>query len=230
MISCFVRLPDAFIGKRITAFSMKIKTKLNIIALFLLITIGSLPMPVSASGDTTSPSVLSNQFILLDSFQSEQPGNLSRLEINEFISLPIIQQPRGNVTFISPIHNYVTEYQSASIFGAVGLLAHNYLAGQYFSQIIQGQKVSLIYSDNETIRFVVKEIQRYQALTPESPSSDFIDLSSGEYLTASQVFKRTYGSQPGRLILQTCISADQNPSWGRLFVIAEPIDIASDNQ
>lgn len=190
---------------------MSNKTKINIITLFMLLLIGSMPMPVSASAG-----------------RSEQPGDLRQLQIGDFISLPVVQQPRGNVTFISALKNDVTEYQSASAFGTTGLMAHNYLAGQYFSQVVQGQEITLVYENLATRRYAVTQIMQYQALSPESPASDFIDLSSGEYLTVSQVFKRTYASHPGRLVLQTCISTEQSPSWGRLFVIADPVDIPSD--
>jgi hypothetical protein len=77
------------------------------------------------------------------------------------------------------------------------------------------------------VRFVVTEIQQYQALVPDSSSSDFIDLTTREYLNASQLFKKVYGNQSGNLILQTCIEAEQNPTWGRVFIIAEPVDQGS---
>ena len=60
-----------------------------------------------------------------------------------------------------------------------------------------------------------------QAIDPRSPSSDFVDLASAEYLSAGDVFNRYYtGSYP--LILQTCIEQNGDSFWGRLFLVAEP--------
>jgi hypothetical protein len=206
------------------ASQMTIRTKVSIITILLVFTIGYLPAPVSASGGSVTPSELSTLASIIDSYKNGQPDIPRELYIDDLITLPIVQQPRGNSTFVSPLQNYLTEFQTASNFGTVGLLAHNYLAGRYFVQILPGQEIRLVYGDGRTERFVVTEIQRYQALVPDSPSSDFVDLTSGEYLTAAQLFKKVYGNQSGHLILQTCIDAEQNPSWGRLFIIAESAD------
>ena len=201
---------------------MTIRTKVSIITILLVLTIGTLPTPVSASGSSFSASELTTLASVIDSDKNEQPEVLRELHIDDRITLPIVQQPRGNSAFVSPLEDYLTEYQTASKFGAVGLLAHNYLAGRYFAQIRPGQEIRLVYSDDRTEQFVVTEIHRYQALVPDSPSSDFVDLTNGEHLTASQLFMKVYGNQSGHLILQTCIESEQNPSWGRLFIIAEP--------
>ncbi len=184
--------------------------------------IGFLPIPVSASGNLA----LQSQFLSTDSTitPEEKHRNIpSALHLNNSIALQITQQPTGNSNFVTSFPNYVTEYQAAANYGTIGLLAHNYLAGQNFFQISSGQEIELVYSDNHTVRFIVTEIQRYQALSPNSPSSDFIDLVNGDYLTASQLFNKVYRDQSGHLVLQTCIYADKNPTWGRLFIIAEPV-------
>ena len=205
---------------------MTIRTKVNIITILLVFTIGILPAPVSASGGSATSFELPTLASVIDSAKNGPPV-LHELYIDDLITLPIVQQPRGDSTFVSPLQDYLTEYQTASNFGTVGLLAHNYLAGQYFFQILPGQEIRLVYSDHRIVRFVVTEIQQYQALVPDSPSSEFIDLTTEEYLNASQLFKKVYGNQSGNLILQTCIEAEQNPTWGRLFIIAEPVDQGS---
>lgn len=196
---------------------MTLKTKLSILSTILILTVGFLPIPVSASGN-------SGLFFHSDpidiSVKSDVP---SALYLDESIALQIAQQPVGNNNFVTSFPNFVTEYRAASNFGTIGLLAHNYLAGQYFFQIVSGQEIELVYSDYRAQKFIVTEILRYQALSPNSPSSDFIDLANGDYLTAPQLFQKVYKNQSGHLVLQTCIYADQNPTWGRLFVIAEPI-------
>ena len=202
---------------------MASKIKLNIISIVLLLTVSYLPTPVSAAGISFSSSQ-SDLTAIIDSDEDEQDSALRELDIENLISFQVVQQPAGNSNFITPLPNYVTEYQEASRYGTIGLLAHNYLAGRYFSQILPGQEIKLVYSDYHTDKFVVTEIQQYQALSPDSPSSDFIDLNTGKYFTASKLFRKIYSSQTDRLVLQTCIYAKQNPTWGRLFIIAEPIE------
>ena len=185
--------------------------------------VGYLPTPVGALEISVVPRHPSTVAPVIDSDESEQSSVLHELNIDNLISLQVVQQPLGNINFVTSLPNYVTEYQTASNYGTTGLLAHNYLAGRYFFQILPGQEIELVYSDNRTDRFVVTQIQRYQALSPNSLSSDFINLDTGKYITASKLFRKIYISQTDRLVLQTCIYADQTPAWGRLFVIAEPI-------
>ncbi|MGD8402910.1 MAG: hypothetical protein PVJ21_04565 [Anaerolineales bacterium] len=201
---------------------MTVKTKLSILSTILIVMIGFLPIPVSASGNLATQS----QFLSLDTINTpeEEQTNLPvALRLDDSLAIQITQQPTGNSNFVTPFPNYVTEYQAAANYGTIGLLAHNYLAGQYFSQILLGQDIELVYGDNHIERFIVTEIQRYQALSPNSPSSDFIDLGTGDYLTASQLFNKVYRDQSDHLVLQTCIYADENPNWGRLFIVAEPV-------
>lgn len=205
---------------------MTIRTKISLLTILLIFTSGFLSTPASASGNPFAISQLSRLAFLGDSENNanRQTHVLREISIDNLVTLQIVQQPSGNSNFVSSLQNYVTEYKTATNFGTFGLLAHNYLAGRYFFQISPGQKIELVFSDKETRTFVVTEIQQYQALVPDSPSSDFNDLATGEYLTALQLFNKVYRSQTGNLILQTCIYGEKNPSWGRLFVIAKPAD------
>jgi hypothetical protein len=213
-------------GKEQVVSYMTVRTKLSIITLLLVFTIAYPQTSVSASGSILTFSELHSPTSDIDSANDETGESDVPLElsIEGFKTLPIMQQPRGNNNFVSSLQDYLTEFQIATNFGTVGLLAHNYLAGKYFFQILPGQEITLVYSGLRTERFVVTEIQRYQALVPESPSSDFIDLTTGKYLTVSQLFRKIYRNQPGYLVLQTCISTQQSSSWGRLFIIAEPAE------
>ena len=197
---------------------------------FLIIAIGFSTIPVSAS----SSMILQSSFLnsnTSNNLEGAQSDVISLLFLDDSTAFQIAQQPAGDNNFVTLFPNYVTEYQYASNLGTIGLLAHNYLAGRYFFQVTLGQEIELVYSDNpatvgrddHTEKFIVTEIQRYQALSPNSPTSDFVDLVTGETLTASQLFNKVYGNQIGHLVLQTCIYADENPSWGRLFIIAEPV-------
>ena len=63
-----------------------------------------------------------------------------------------------------------------------GMLAHNYLAGRYFFDVNVGDIVQLVFGDGDYQDFEVVEIQSYQALQPNNPRSEFIDLVSGDQL------------------------------------------------
>ncbi len=72
------------------------------------------------------------------------------------------------------------------------------------------------------LAFVVTEILRYQALDPNSTSSNFLDLETNRLLSARDLFAKVY-KRRGQVIFQTCIASAEEPSWGRLFIISEPI-------
>jgi len=162
---------------------------------------------------------------LLDTFVSQvkngQANELRGVYIPEILASPVVQQPAGNNEFVSNRQNIVTQFGLASQFGSTGLLAHNDLAGEGLSLLREGQKFHLIYGNGQTVALVVTEILNYQALQPTSTSSNFVDLENGGLLTASELFLKIY-NRPGQVIFQTCIAAEGNRAWGRLFVIAEP--------
>jgi hypothetical protein len=82
----------------------------------------------------------------------------------------------------------------------------------------------LVYGGGKVEYFVITEILQYQALQPTSQWSEFHDLAdaNNKTITAEQLFKRVY-TGPRHITFQTCIEAEGNLSWGRLFVLATPI-------
>jgi hypothetical protein len=137
----------------------------------------------------------------------------------------VVQQPNGDTNFVSPEDGVVTQFASATSYGNIGLLAHNYLSGRVFSRLEIGQELQLVYEDGTVESFVVTEILRYQALDPKNPYSSFQSLDNKEkILSVGQMFDRAYQGDR-HLTLQTCIAANGNASWGRLFVIASPKSI-----
>jgi|SRR6266498_2545427 len=161
----------------------------------------------------------------LDTFVEQvkngQADEVRGVYIPDVLAALVVQQPAGMYGFVSPWQNIMTQFGLASKFGSTGLLAHNNLAGKSFVVLQNGQKFDLIYGDGKISTFVVSEILQFQALEPTSISSSFVDLESGDILTASELFTKIY-DRPGQVILQTCIDADHNASWGRLFIIAKP--------
>ena len=119
------------------------------------------------------------------------------------------------------IEGEITQFSIPNKYGNTGLLAHNYLSGRHFFGLGIGDVVQLVYGDREIKEYQIADIQRYQALQPDSPSSQFLDLNTGEKLSATQLFKRVYMGNH-HLTLQTCIQEGLEDSWGRLFIIAKP--------
>jgi hypothetical protein len=138
------------------------------------------------------------------------------------LALPVGQQPKGNAGFVTRERNMTTQFDLANKYGTIGILAHNYLAGDYFYGIELDQYAIVVYGDGKLEYFIIDEIQKYEALSPNSTYSDFINLDEpGVRLSASEVFGRVYGAG-NRLVFQTCIAANGDSSWGRMFIIARP--------
>jgi hypothetical protein len=154
--------------------------------------------------------------------QMTDATKLRSVQIEDFVVFPVVQQPGRTPNYVSKKAGEVTQFASASDYGNIGLLAHNFLSGKSFFQLHTGQEVLIEYSDGTTEVFVVTEILRYQAIEPKSPFSSFRNLSNtDEVLSTQQMFERAYAG--GRHItFQTCIAKYGNASWGRLFVVATP--------
>lgn len=140
----------------------------------------------------------------------------------DVFAYPVVLQPQNAPAFVSSHPDELTYFALAEKFGSVGLLAHNTLAGKDFFSLKAGDEVGY-YQRGVWQWYRVEKILQFQALTPESPTSDFRDLEHPErVLSASALFQEIY-AQPGKLILQTCVARGQIDSWGRLFIVATPI-------
>jgi len=186
--------------------------------LFILASLFANPISALAMSTTTT---LPSFTDFSKTVQNGQADVLRGAYVSNVLALPIVQQPSGNAGYVSNNTGEATQFRMASQFGNVGLLAHNHLSGKSFSQLAVGQEVRLVYGDGRVEYFVVKEVLKYQALQPNSPYSSFRNLDKDETLTAEQMFKRVYFGDR-HLTFQTCIEAEENLSWGRLFVIAVP--------
>jgi len=155
------------------------------------------------------------------SVQNGQADVLTGVYVSNVLALPVAQQPYGNAGYVSNNTGEVTQFRMATQYGNTGILAHNHLSGSSFSQLAIGQEVRLVNGDGSVEYFVISEILRYQALQPTSPYSSFRNLDKDETLSAEQMFKRVYFGDR-HVTFQTCIDAEGNASWGRLFVIAIP--------
>ncbi len=186
-------------------------------------------IPVTADGapalaDVEQASSDSTVLSLVDFASSLKNGgsDIRGIHVPGIMAYRVVQQPSGQNGFVSGTRGTVTQFSLASNYGSIGMLAHNYLAGEKFVELQIDDIIHIVYGDGSFNTFKVKEIHRFQALQPTSPSSDFIDLETNEELTATTLFKRMYAGKT-HLTLQTCIAAESESSWGRLFIIAEPI-------
>jgi len=160
-----------------------------------------------------------------DFVQSLFDGNANTIRglyVNNKFAFPVVQQPSGNAGFVATTEDVITDFAMPRKYGVTGLLAHNYLAGDEFFGLEIGDLIQVVYGDGTVLMYQVSDIQSYQALSPNSPSSNFVDLATSEKLTANELFKRVYMGEH-HLTLQTCIQQGSEDSWGRLFVIADPV-------
>jgi hypothetical protein len=161
--------------------------------------------------------------IFVQDVMNGEPEDLRGLYIPDVLADEIVRQPEGMPAYVSSKPGEITQFSMAEEYGTFGLLAHNYLAGEAFSDLESRQVLYLVYGDGEIEKYSVRQVLRYQALTSHSITSDFIDLETGERLSASKLFLKVF-NRPGEVVLQTCIYADGDASWGRLFIIAVPVD------
>jgi len=191
-----------------------------VISLFLLIATSLIPQSVLAA-PLTETSAVPDFTSFVSSVENGQSNTLRGVYVDGVFALPVIQQPSTDGLYVSKMTDTLTQFRLAVRYGNIGLLAHNYLSGQYFSQLALGESVFLVYGKGRVETMRITQVYRYRAIDPYSTTSDFIDLDTNQHLTDYQVFSKVYlGAQ--HVTFQTCIEHDGNLSWGRLFVVAEP--------
>jgi hypothetical protein len=175
-----------------------------------------------SGGDSSSVSLPALRDFVM-SIKSGEPRSLVGVYVPGLLALPIVQQPVDAPGYVSTQPGVATQFSMAKDYGTDALLAHNYLSGNLFFELEAGQRVVLVYGDGRVRFYEIKERNSYQALSPNSPYSNFIDLDNpGTVLSAADVFLKNFGLG-SHLVFQTCIESAGVESWGRLFVKAEPI-------
>lgn len=170
----------------------------------------------------TIPSLDTSVEAFIDSVVNGNKDQVVGVYIDDVLALPVGQQPRNDAGFVTRRAGEITQFNMAEQYGTIGLLAHNDLAGAEFSDIPMDQSVAVIYGDGRLEYYTTKSVEKYQALSPTNTFSEFINLDgSNARITAGDLFSHVYGTGD-RLVFQTCIEANGNGSWGRMFIIAEP--------
>jgi hypothetical protein len=158
----------------------------------------------------------------IQTVKNGNPASTAGVYASGVFAYPVVEQPAGNPAFVSPTANVLTHFSLADSFGSLGFVAHNNLAGSAFPSLRVGNTLVVIKGDGSQQSYLVSQIRRFKAVTPNSPYSNYIDLDLGGQLTYQELFMQTYG-QKGMVVLQTCISNEGVESWGRLFVLATPV-------
>ena len=137
--------------------------------------------------------------------------NILLLTLIIFMSSFGITSQNGDPMAVTTDPGQVTLYETAYDAGVIGLLAHNYLAGESFYQLDPGER---LYLGRQA--YQVREIIQYQVITPY----EFLDLATGELLTGEEAIQAVYLDRPGALVLQTCLERYGDPDWGLTFWVA----------
>jgi hypothetical protein len=177
-------------------------------------------LSVHTTFQTTASSQLLNDFV--NSIKNGERNTVVGIYVPGKLALPIGQQPKGNAGYVTREPEKATQFAMASRFSTVGILAHNDLAGAKFSALQIENYAVVVYGDGHLAYYIIDEIEKFQALSPTSTFSDFINMDNpDDRLTAGELFAKVYGAG-NRLVLQTCIAAHGDPSWGRMFIIGRP--------
>ena len=190
--------------------------------------LGSVGIPVKSDSSTdynddyaAQPEQMTiSQFV--NTVSDGQSESIKGVYVTDVFALKVIQQPSNNAGYVSTDEDVATQFNMAKKYDTIGLLAHNNAAGQYFFDLTYGNIIEIVYGDGDIELYKVEEIYQYQALSPNSSSSNFTDLTTGATYSAADVFYQMY-SGDSHLTLQTCIQNDSVDSWGRLFIIAYPL-------
>lgn len=197
---------------------------------FIITVLTAFPASVAGAAPQANPALPDAQQANLPAFPdfvasvSDGAGDVVRgVYAPDHFALRVFQQRSGNYGYVSSQPDVATQFALARKYGVTGLLAHNYLAGAYFASLEIGDEIRIIYGDGRIVLYEVAVIYKFQALDPFSGTSNFIDLSTSSAYTASQVFDLVY-TGGDHVTLQTCIARGDLSTWGRLFVLAYPLD------
>jgi hypothetical protein len=212
-------MKEYFMASRYQLAQLKNKIFVGALAC-ILICMFALPAQVYAKD---IPNTLPNLDAFIETVMDGDASALRGVYVSNVMALSIVQQPVGHPGYVSSEESVATQFGIAAEVGNVGLLAHNTHAGSLFSNIKQGDRIILVYGDGHIASFMANSIQSYQALDPLSPYSEFKDLETQTSVTAEELFNNVYRGDY-HLTLQTCIENNGNSSWGRLFIMATPVE------
>ena len=91
------------------------------------------------------------QFVI--SVSDGNAGVVRGVYVPGLFAVKVLQQPDNNPGYVSPADGTITEFGLAKSYGNIGLLAHNYLTGASFSNLLPGQEIRIVYGNGEVELF-----------------------------------------------------------------------------
>lgn len=129
----------------------------------------------------------------------------------------VVQQPAGELNWVSRDTDTLTQYQAAQRYGVMGIMAHSgTLPGLAIANLKPGDVVTVDIG-GEKWQYVIEGLELYRV-----EGVQYWPIPMGDVMTSTQLFERMYvDPAPGynRIVLQTCVEAGGFDTWGRLFVI-----------
>jgi hypothetical protein len=183
------------------------------------------PLTTPITADDSTPQTAKRIFDeFVKSIKNGDKKKVAGIYVENELALRVVYQPSNDASFVSTINGVATYFLLPyTVAKNHGFLAHNFLSGSLFFSLKPGDIVQVIWGDGSYDDFEVIKIRQFQALSPRSPRSDFIDLTTGEKMNANTLFIEIYKGS-FHIALQTCILRDNDDSWGRHFVLAPPIN------
>jgi hypothetical protein len=189
------------------------------LTVFAILLLNLIPAPAFAKAGETSLPELST---FLQTVSNGEANQLRGVFVPGIMAVQVVEQGENGAGYISREEETLTRFGMADAFGTVGLLAHNHLAGKYFASLKPGQIVYLIYGNSQVNAYMITQVLSFQANEPYNPYGTFRNLETGTESSAEELFRQVYTGS-FHITLQTCIAQGDQPSWGRLFVIAIPL-------
>jgi hypothetical protein len=191
----------------------------KLLLIFALLTCLVLPaQSVSAVGAETLPEFS----VFVGSVNNGQAKIVHGVYVPGTLVLRVMQQLSDDPESVFRIDGVVTQFGLAARNHVIGLLAHDDLAGAFYSRLKMGQEVSIVYGGGRVGYYKINRLARFKAPQPTIRNGNYVDLSSNITYTAQDLFTMVYNGET-HVTFQTCIFRDGNLSWGRLFVTAVPV-------
>ncbi len=195
------------------------KTNLSIKAFTLVAVFGGLLSPIQIAQAANNPSLPTFSDFVAKVINGHA-DMVTGVYVPSLFAFPVVAQPANNPGYVSSEDGVITRFGMAAE-NVVGLLAHNNLAGAWFSNLFVGQEIRVVYGDGHFITYWIDRISSFQALQPNDMNSQFYDFGAKHTYTANEIFNMFYTGSD-HVVFQTCIAKGGEASWGRLFVSAVP--------
>ena len=151
------------------------------------------------------------------------PETITGVYVAGLLSLRVLQQPAEDVAFVSNEDGTATQFQSPALYGVIGLLAHNFLSGKHFLNLVPGQEIRIVYGSGSYKRYQVSDISDFERLTRFDIRSDFRNIETDAVLSSKDLFTDFY-REGNYLTFQTCLEGAGYSNWGVRMISAVPIE------